>query len=112
MNSMAVQFHLRRLGTHWDWRLIDDGTVLAAAPQTYPTRGEAEAAISTTRRTIGDADIVVDTTVPESRWRRIGPDGAIGEPVGDDPPDSDDEGETGPPEVTLGEPDPPRASDA
>jgi hypothetical protein len=105
---MATRFHLRRQGLQWSWALIDEGDspqaeqkILAQSPLTYSTRGEADTAISTTRRAISDADTVIDTTVPQSRWRLIGPDGVIGEPVGDDPPDSDDEGETGPPEMDL-----------
>lgn len=105
---MTTSFHLRREGDRWSWRLIDDDgpdgapLVLARSGDTYPTKGEANAAVEAARRAMGAADTVVDTTVPESRWRKIGPDGTIGEPVGDDPPDNDDEaGETGPPEVDL-----------
>jgi len=102
--TVAVRFHLRKEGIDWGWRLVDDTApngplVLAMGAQAWPTKGEADAAISAMRRAVADADTVVDTTVPEPRWRTIGPDGAIGEPVGDDPPDNDDEGETGPPEV-------------
>jgi len=106
---MATRFHLRRQGLHWGWALIDEGdtpeaeqVVLAKSPQTYPSKGEAEAAISQARRSVGEADTVVDTTVPTSRWRPIAADGTMGEPIDDDPPDNDDEGETGPPEMLVG----------
>jgi hypothetical protein len=102
---MATRFHLRRQGLHWAWVLIDEGDgqteqkILAQSPLTWPTKGEANAAVEQARRGVLEADTVVDTTVPQSRWRVLGPDGSVGAPVGDDPPDKDDEGETGPPEV-------------
>ena len=95
-----ARFHLKRIGLHWGWQLKEGDTVLAAAGQSYPTKGEALDSIGAMRTSDWDADVYVETSVPESRWRRLNPDGSIGEPVGDDPPETaGDEGETGPPEV-------------
>lgn len=100
-------YHLRRNAEtdRWRWRLVDEqGLVLAVSGREFPTKGEANIAIELVRRALIEADAVTDTTVPGTRWRRINEDGTMGELVGDDPPDNDDEGETGPPEVDLDRP--------
>lgn len=100
-------FHIRRDPTqNWRWRLVaDDGRVLAISPGFWPTRGETETAINLVRRELAAADdIIVNTTVPDSRWRGI--DMVTGQiqpgPAPEPEDDGADEGETGPPEVDLG----------
>lgn len=98
-------FHVRRDATqNWRWRLAaDDGRVLAISPGFWPTKGEARAAIELVRRELAATDdIVVDTTVPESRWRGIDmTTGQVQPGPAPEPEETHDEGETGPPEVDL-----------
>jgi len=105
----VTRFHVRQYGSMYGWRLIQVDTdggpeavavVLARGEDMFPTRGETNAAIEKVRRAVAEADnTVVDATDPQSRWRKLTEDGKAGEPVGDDPPDNDDEGETGPVET-------------
>lgn len=106
---MVARFHIRQQGSMYRWQLVDHGEaaaeprVLARSEDMFPTRGEANTAIERVRRAVIEADnTVVDATDPQSRWRKLTEDGKAGEPAGDDPPDNDDEGETGPPETTDG----------
>src|SRR6185503_8775805 len=105
----VTRFHVRQYGSMYGWRMTEAdanegpgeavAVVLARGEDMFPTRGEANAAIERVRRAVMEADnTVVDATDPQSRWRKLTEDGKAGEPVGDDPPNNDDEGETGPAE--------------